>query len=105
MRSALQDVYASGSDGPQMLKWWCSWAKRIRLAAFVKLAESIKANWAGIVAYFDKRYTQGPIEAVNGIIQLAKRKAREFRNLNYLRAIAYWIAGKLTLTVPTLLPT
>ncbi len=80
LRSALQDVYASDSDGPQMLTWWCSWAKRSRLPSFVKLAESIKANWAGIVTYFEKRYTQGPIQTVNGIIQLAKRKARASAN-------------------------
>jgi transposase len=57
-----------------MLKWCCGWAKRRRLPSFAKLAESIQANWAGITAYFTKRYTQGPIEAVNGIIQLAKRR-------------------------------
>jgi transposase len=106
LRSALQDIYAGPpADGPEMLKWWCGWAKRSRLPSFAKLAESIQANWAGITAYFTKRYTQGPIEAVNGIIQLAKRRARGFRNLNYLRAIAYWIAGKLTLNLPRLLPT
>jgi transposase len=107
LRSALQDVYASGNgdDGPEMLAWWCQWAKRSRLAPFAKLADTIKENWAGITAYFTKHYTQGPIEAVNGIIQLAKRRARGFRNLDYLRAIAYWISGKLTLNLPSLLPT
>ena len=106
LRGALQDIYAaSATKGPEMLEWWCGWARRSRLPSFVKLAESIRANWNGIVAYFKHRYTQGPIEAVNGIIQLAKRKARGFRNLNYLRAIAYHVAGKLTLNLPSLLPT
>jgi transposase len=106
LRTALQDIYAGkAGEGPGKLEWWCGWARRSRLPSFVKLAESIKANWNGIVAYFKHRYTQGPIEAVNGIIQLAKRKARGFRNLNYLRAIAYHVAGKLTLNLPSLLPT
>lgn len=57
------------------------------------------------MAYFDSRLSQGPIEAINGLIQLAKRRARGFRNLAYLRTIAYWIAGKLTLNLPSLQPT
>ena len=105
LRSALQDVYASGADGPKLLAWWCRWAKRSRLQPFEKLAATIKEHWEGILAFFDSRLTQGPIEAINGIIQLAKRRARGFRNLNYLRAIAYWVAGKLTLNLPSLQPT
>jgi transposase len=105
LRSALQDVYASGTDGPALLAWWCRWAKRSRLKPFEKLAVTIKEHWSGILAYFDSRLSQGPIEAINGLIQLAKRRARGFRNLAYLRSIAYWIAGKLTLNLPSLQPT
>ena len=105
LRSALQDVYASGADGPKLLAWWCRWAKRSRLRPFEKLAASVKEHWHGILTYFESRLTQGPIEAINGIIQLAKRRARGFRNLTYLRAIAYWVAGKLTLNLPSLQPT
>ncbi len=54
---------------------------------------------------FNCGYTQGPIEAINGLIQLAKRRARGFRNLDYLKAIAHWVAGKLTLNLPSLRPT
>ncbi len=105
LRSALQDVYTAGTDGPALLKWWCRWAKRSRLKPFEKLASTIEEHWAGILAFFESRLTQGPIEAINGLIQLAKRRARGFRNLAYLRAIAYWVAGKLTLNLPSLRPT
>lgn len=105
LRSALQDVYASEADVAALLAWWCRWAKRSRLAPFEKLAATVEEHWHGILAYFETRLTQGPIEALNGIIQLAKRRARGFRNLAYLRAIAYWVAGKLTLNLPSLRPT
>jgi len=105
LRSALQDVYTAGTDGPALLKWWCQWAKRSRLKPFEKLASTIEEHWTGILAFFENRLTQGPIEAINGLIQLAKRRARGFRNLAYLRAIAYWVAGKLTLNLPSLRPT
>ena len=61
--------------------------------------------WKGIVSYFQCRITQGAIEAINGIIQLAKRRARGFRNFSYLRTIAYWVAAKLKVHLPSLLPT
>lgn len=60
-----------------------------RLAPFKKLAQTIRQYWAGIVSYFQCRITQGAVEAINGIIQLAKRRARGFRNFLYLRVIAY----------------
>ena len=49
--------------------------------------------------------TQGAIEAINGIIQLAKRRARGFRNFLYLPTIAYWVAGQLKANLPSYLPT
>src|ERR1700751_5720946 len=55
-------------------------------------------------AYIGCRITQGAIEAINGIIQLAKRRARGFRNFSYLRTIAYWVAAKLKVPLPSLLP-
>jgi len=105
LRSALQDVYASESDGPSLLAWWCRWAMRSRLKPFEKLANSIKQHWHGILAFFESRLTQGPLEAINGIIQLAKRRSRGFRDLAYLQTIAYWVAGKLTLNLPSIQPT
>jgi Transposase len=51
----------------------------------------------GILAYFDTKLTSGAIEAVNGIIQLAKRMARGFRNFVYFRTAAYHRAGQLNL--------
>jgi transposase len=48
------------------------------LAPFKKLAQTFRQYWAGIVSYFQCRITQGAIEAINGIIQLAKRRARGF---------------------------
>jgi transposase len=106
LRSALQDAYMAGSrEGPRNLQWWCQWAKRSRLEPFKKLADTIRQNWNGIVAFFECHLTQGAIEAINGIIQLAKRRARGFRNFTYLRTIAYWVTGKLQLDLPPLSPT
>ena len=106
LRAALQDLYeASSTEGPELLQRWCQWATRSRLAPFRKLAQTFRQYWQGIVSYFQCRITQGAIEAINGIIQLAKRRARGFRNFSYLRTIAYWVAAKLKVRLPSLLPT
>jgi transposase len=106
LRSALQDVYcASKAEGAELLRCWCQWAARSRLKPFKKLAQTIRQYWNGVVSYFDSRLTQGAIEAINGIIQLAKRRARGFRNFLYLRTIAYWNTGKLNIDTSAILPT
>jgi transposase len=106
LRSALQDVYgATREQGPELLRKWCRWAMRSRLKPFLKLAQTIRQYWNGIVSYFDSRITQGAIEAINRIIQLAKRRARGYRNFIYLRTIAYWNTGKLNIDTSAILPT
>ena len=98
LRDSLQDVlYVGETDG---LKWWCGWALRSRLAPFRKLAKTIKAHWMGILAFMETRLTNAAMEAVNGILQLAKRMARGFRNFHYFRIMAYLKAGRLQLDVP-----
>jgi transposase len=54
----------------------CGWAARSRLNPFRDLAKAVRQHWEGILAYFDTRLTSAAIEAVNGVIQLAKRMAR-----------------------------
>ena len=106
LRDALQDVYEAPREvGPGLLKEWCAWAGRSRLEPFQKLARTIRQYWDGIVNFFNERITQGAIEAINGIIQLAKRRARGFRNFVYLRTIAYWNTGKLDIKTAAVLPT
>ena len=79
---------------------WCNWAVRSRLKSFRKLAATIKAHWDGILASFPHRVTSAAIEAINGIIQTARRRARGFRNFANIQAIAYWMAGRLNLQIP-----
>ena len=104
LRETLQDIYA-GSDrqlAQAELQWWCGWAARSRLGPFRHLAQTVRQYMDGILAYFDTKLTSGAIEAVNGIIQLAKRMARGFKNFVYFRTVAYHRAGQLNLAVPNM---
>jgi transposase len=98
LRECLQDMLSMG--GEEGLRHWCAWADRSRLAPFRKLSRTIKAHWQGIIAFMETRLTNAAMEAVNGILQIAKRMARGFRNFHYFRIAAYLKAGGLQLNVP-----
>jgi transposase len=104
LRETLQTIYANSERelAEAELEWWCNWAARSRLSPFRHLAKTVRQHWDGILAYFDTHLTSGAIEAVNGIIQLAKRLARGFKNFVYFRTAAYHRAGQLNLAVPTM---
>jgi transposase len=103
LREALQGALASGQR--EQLQWWMSWADRSRLPSFRHLSKTLKRHMAGVLAYMETRLTNGAMEAINGVLQLAKRIARGFRNFHYFRLAAYLKAGKLNLETPRLLPT
>jgi transposase len=103
LRESLQETWhwPDAASAALHLKGWCSWAARSRLVPFQKLARTIKAHWDGILAFYPNRVTSAAIEAINGIIQTARRRARGFRNFLNLQAICYWMAGRLTLPIPS----
>jgi len=103
LRESLQETWKwpGAVSAALHLKGWCSWAARSRLAPFQKLARTIKAHWDGILAFYPNRVTSAAIEAINGIIQTARRRARGYRNFLNLQAICYWMAGRLTLPIPS----
>jgi transposase len=102
LRESLQETWQwPGPTGAALhLASWCAWAVRSRLAPFRKLAATIKTHWDGILAYFPFHVTSAAIEAINGIIQTARRRARGFRNFANFQAISYWMAGRLDLQIP-----
>ena len=54
---------------------------------FRKFVNTIKAHWFGIVAYFDKKVTNAVLEGINSKIQLAKKRARGYRDIENLKII------------------
>ena len=71
-----------------------------------KVAKTLKDHWDGILAYYDNWTTSAAIEAINGKLQLARKRARGYRNFESFQAIAYWIAGeiKVATDLPNPLP-
>lgn len=77
------------------LKRWLSWATRSRLEPFKKLARTLKSHVEGVInGMLDKR-SNAYVEAMNGLLQQAKRAARGFRTTENFIAIAYLRMSKL----------
>ena len=103
LRDLLKDIL--GDRNAIQLDWWCKRAMRSRLEPFKKLARMIRKHWDGIMGYFNSLLTNGLMEAINGVLQVAKRLARGFRSFANFRTIAYLKAAKLRINLPGFSPT
>jgi transposase len=103
LKLALQDVYLASTreDAEALLKRWHSWAIRSQIEQVKKVARTVKDHWNGILAWFESKLSNGFLEAINGLIQAAKRRARGYRSTKNLINMAYLIAGKLDFRLPT----
>lgn len=83
-----------------LLDGWLTWARRCRIPSFVKLAKTISANRAGIVATLTHRLTNARIEAINTTLRLITRRAYGFHSAQALIALAMLTAGGLRPPLP-----
>ena len=78
-----------------MLAQWCTNVMRSKVEPMKQVATMIRAHFDGIVAWTRSRQTNGFIEAINGLFQAAKRKARGYTRLQTMKTVLFLIAGKL----------
>lgn len=74
---------------------WITCVNRSKVDAMKKVAKMVGSHLEGIVAWARTRITNGFLEALNGVFQAAKRKARGFRSLRTIRTVIFMLAGKL----------
>ena len=68
---------------------------RSKVEPMKDVARMIRNHVDGIVAWTQTRQTNGFIEAINGLFQAAKRKARGFVRFDTMRTVLFLLAGKL----------
>lgn len=78
-----------------MLWQWCTNVMRSKVEPMKEVAKMIRNHLEGIVAWARHRLTNGFLEALNGLFQSAKRKARGYKKLSTIRTVIFLIAGKL----------
>lgn len=78
-----------------MLLQWCTNVMRSKVEPMKAVARMIRRHLEGIVAWTRSRLTNGFLEALNGLFQAAKRRARGYKKLSTIRTVIFLIAGKL----------
>lgn len=77
------------------LQYWCSCVMRSKVDPMKEVAVMIRRHLEGIVSWAQTRQTNGFLEAINGLFQAAKRRARGYKRLDTIRTVIFLIAGKL----------
>ncbi len=82
------------------LAFWCDYAENSNLEPFTKTVKMIKRHWTGINNYTKSKINNGILEGINSKVQLAKKRARGYRNIQNFINMIYLIAGKLKCSYP-----
>lgn len=83
-----------------LLDGWLAWARRCRISSFVKLAKTISASRAGIIATLTYRLSNARVEAINTTLRLITRRAYGFHSAEALIALAMLTVGGLRPPLP-----
>ena len=86
-------------EAEHYLDAWCRGAKRSRLEPIVAFAEMVEEYWLGVIRWWQSRITNGLLEALNSLVQAAKRRARGYRSTRNYIAMIYLTVGKLDIHV------
>ncbi len=78
-----------------MLAHWCTCVMRSKVEPMKEVAALVRRHIEGIVAWAQTRQTNGFLEAINGLFQAAKRRARGFVRLSTIKTVIFLIAGRL----------
>jgi transposase len=79
---------------------WCEQVRKAGIAAFNKFANTLRAHWSGIIEFVESHINNGILEGINSKVQLAKRRARGYRNINNYINMIYFLCGKLNFAYP-----
>jgi transposase len=82
------------------LRQWCVEVETAKIPVFMKFANTVRAHWSVIVHFVESYITNGILEDINSKIQLAKRRARGYRNINNFINMIYFLCGKLKFDYP-----
>jgi len=101
LKEQLRQIYRLSADAAvKLLDEWIAWARRCRLPSFVKLARTITAQRAGIVAAIEHGLSNARVEAINTQIRMITRRAYGFHSASALIALAMLSLAGLCPSLP-----
>jgi len=101
IRMNLQQLFTmSAKSARRFLDRWNAWVQVCDLPPMKRLAKTVMAKSEGILRSIATGLSNGVLEAINGNVQAAKRKAKGYRTKRNLKAIVYLIAGDVLANSP-----
>jgi transposase len=101
LKEQLRQIYRlPAAKAEALLDRWLAWARRCRLAAFIKLARTIIDQRDGILAAIRHGLSNARIEQINTQIRLIARRAYGFHSPDALIALAMLKLAGLCPTLP-----
>jgi transposase len=103
MRMNLQDLFKcpSVASARKFLDRWHAWVETSDLKPMIKAARTIMGKAEDILRSIASGISNGLLEAINGNVQAAKRKAKGYRSKHNLKLMVYLIAGGVLDGLPT----
>lgn len=97
LKEQLKQIYNSAGQIGSIkdLKEWMKLAEASKIKPILQFVNTIKSHWSGIITYFKKQYTNAFAEQINSTIQLIKRIARGYRNIDNFKTMIYFKLGGL----------
>jgi len=92
----IQDI----QEAEGYLAFWCDLVEERGIFPFLKVVKTIKSHWSGIIKYIESKINNGILEGLNSKIQLAKKRARGYRNTTNFINMIYFTCGKLKFDYP-----
>jgi transposase len=82
------------------LRQWCKEVETEKIGPLMRFAGTVRAHWSGIVHFVESQINNGVLEGINSKVQLAKRRARGYRNPKNFINMIHFLCGKLKFDYP-----
>ncbi len=88
------------STATAFIDQWFDEVEQSKIQPFMKFAKTVKAHLSGIINFVETKITNAILESINNKIQMAKKRARGYRNTDNFINMIYFLCGKLKFDYP-----
>ena len=102
LKELFDDVWQMGSEeeASSFIDDWVKEVEKSNIPAFMKFSRTVVKHKYGIINFVTNKINNGILESINSKIQLAKKRARGYRNIDNFINMVYFLCGKLNFNFP-----
>ena len=102
LKELFDDVWQmdSEAEASAFIDDWVKEVEKSNIPAFIKFSRTVVKHKSGIINFVTNKINNGILESINSKIQLAKKRARGYRNIDNFINMVYFLCGKLNLNFP-----